>query len=117
MQHAHRARRQNQGESVAQLAPSGCPGAQALRAALELSGADGKEDVLRPFLTGAPSWRAQAVRARSLVEETRCACMAATGLTPASYATITCASRRSGQGSSGFTLPPAAPHAMARLAP
>ena len=46
MQHAHRARRQNQGESVAQLAPSGCPGAQALRAALELSGADGKEEPL-----------------------------------------------------------------------
>ena len=53
--------RDKSGESVAQLAPSGCPGAQALRAALELSGADGKEDVLRPFLTGAPSWRAQAV--------------------------------------------------------
>ena len=54
--------RDKSGESVAQLAPSGCPGAQALRAALELSGADGKEaDRLPPFLTGAPSWRAQAV--------------------------------------------------------
>ena len=41
-----RRKRDKSGESVAQLAPSGCPGAQALRAALELSGADGKEEPL-----------------------------------------------------------------------